>query len=194
MDSGGSTIAPRGAGAALLAIALMLSACASGSDEATNVVDDAAGGVSSLQDSLVGDDVEPAGRDLRAMIDEPDLSSLYSAMDLIGFGELAQEEAVTFFAPNDQAFSAMDADAMSELLADPEQLRGVLLDHLVAETLTTSDLGDVTEVTSLGGLTLVFETSGPVPTVNGIEIVRSDITLDNGVVHVIDGVLLDEAS
>ncbi len=56
-----------------------------------------------------------------------------------------------------------------------------------------SDLTDGATVTSNGGLELTFDLSGDQPTVNGIPIVRTDVSVDDrGVVHVIDGLLLDE--
>lgn len=140
------------------------------------------------------EDFANAGQLLQAEISETDLSTMYSAMDLVQFVEIHTDEPFTFFAPNDSAFSALDADDLAELLADPEALDQVLRNHYLEATVMASDLASTPSSVSTGGLELVFDTDRETPTVNGIDIVRTDLTLNNGVIHVIDGVLLDENS
>lgn len=161
--------------------------------------DDAADGLATATDpsGQAGDtreDIADAGQLLKAEINETDLSTMYSALDLVQFDEIHTDEPFTFFAPNDSAFSALDADELAELLADPEALDQVLSNHYLETTMMASDLASTSNSVSTGGLELVFDTDTEVPTVNGIEIVRTDLTLNNGVIHVIDGVLLDEKS
>ncbi len=178
--------------AALMSLTMLLAACGSDSTAATEVIDDAIGEVSeqvSEADDASSNDVSDAGQQLQAQINEADLSTIYTAMDLVGFDEINSDEPFTFFAPNDSAFSAMSPDEMADLLAEPEALRQVLSNHYLDATVMATDLASTPSATSLGGLDLVFDTSGEVPTVNGIEIVRTDITASNGVIHIIDGVL-----
>ncbi len=183
--------------AALLSLALLLAACGSDASDAAEAIDDAASEVSDQVENAdteaVADDISDAGQQLQDQIGEADLTTLYTAMDLVGFDEIRTADAFTFFAPNDSAFSALDADDMADLLADPGELRQVLSNHYLDSTVMAADLADTPSATSTGGLELVFDTSGETPTVNGIEIVRSDITVDNGVIHVIDGVLMSES-
>lgn len=131
------------------------------------------------------------GTDLEATLADSgaDLGTLFEAMDLSGF-DLADAESVTFFAPNDTAFTALDADALADYMAEPDRLADLLAGHVVDGVLTSEDLTEpmVTET----GTLLVFEQQDGVLTVNDIEIVRSDLEIANGVVHVIDGILLDE--
>ncbi len=179
----------------LCAVALVAAACGSDSSTLAADAENAASDVSAAAGDVDTSDLEAeamqAGSNLQAELDEADLTTLYSAMNLVGFDNLEREEPFTFFAPNDSAFAAIDADQLSALLADPATLATILQDHLVTEELMAGDLTDGT-LMSDGGLELVIDTSGPVPTVNGIEIVRTDLTVGNGVVHVIDGVLLRE--
>ncbi|MEZ5225924.1 MAG: fasciclin domain-containing protein [Acidimicrobiales bacterium] len=178
-----------------MTLALLLAACGSDASDISSAVDDASSEVSDqiegADTEALSDDVSNAGQQLQSQIQEADLSTLYTAMDLVGFDQISTAEAFTFFAPNDSAFSAMSADEMADLLADPDALRQVLEDHYLDTTVMAADLATTPSATSAGGLELVFDTSGDTPTVNGIEIVRSDITLENGVVHIIDGVLMD---
>ena len=180
--------------AVALTIGLTLAVAACGSD-AASLGDDAEGAASDVSEAVESSDVESAmqaGSDLQEQLGETDLSTLYSAMDLVGFDRLDTDEPFTFFAPNDSGFAALDADQLAALMADPASLGSILEDHLVTDTLMSGDLVDGT-IMSEGGLDLVIDTSGPVPTVNGIEIVKTDLTVNNGVVHVIDGALLRES-
>ena len=179
--------------ATLISLALLLAACGSDSNGATGAIDDAISDVSDQVAEADADamttEISDAGQQLQAQINEDDLSTIYTAMDLVGFDEINTDQPFTFFAPNDSAFSAMSPDAMGDLLADPEALRQVLSNHYLDSTVMAADLASTPSATSAGGLELVFDVSGEVPTVNGIEIIRTDITAQNGVIHIIDGVL-----
>lgn len=122
------------------------------------------------------------------IVDE--LSTLFDALDLSGFDGVSDAEAVTVFAANDLAFTALDADLLSEIMADPDRLADLLANHVVTDTLMLDDLGS--SATAVSGMTLTFDEVDGVPTVNGFEIVEADVPIDNGVVHVIDGVLVGD--
>lgn len=155
--------------------------------------------------SAIADDVTASSQDLsqadpetvRKLADQlaeragdEELSTIYSALDLVGFDEVAESGEFTFFAPDDSAFSELDADRLAAILADPSQLQALLENHVLDSTILAGDLEPGT-VTAVGGLPLDIAVDGGTPTVNGAEIVRSDIMVDGGVVHVIDGVLGD---
>ncbi len=173
---------PRRIARLALLVPLVVAACGS------EAVDDAVAQAEQTVESATGADVVTYGEAFAAEVDDPDLSSLTSAMDLAAFSDLDATDAFTFFAPNDPAFAALDPDDLADLLADPDALAGVLRAHLVDRTVMAADLPDST--TSVGGLQLEFDTTGDIPTVNGVSIVRTDVMVDGGVVHVIDGVLL----
>ncbi len=178
----------------LAVLALLAAACGSDGDALDVDTSDVSSEISDVLDGDTGVDEQAsqAGRELEAQLGQADLSTLYSAMDLIGFDRLDPEETFTFFAPNDSAFAAVDADRLASLVAGPTQLGAILEDHLISETVMAGELTDGT-ITSEGGLELLIDLTGPVPTVNGIEIVETDLTVGNGVVHVIDGVLLGDS-
>ena len=187
--------------AAAAAVSLGLLAGCGDSDDALDdaeataesVVDDGAASEEELTeeatDLVEGTSVD----DLRAAIDDDDIATLFEVLDVAGFDDIAEAESFTFFAPDDGAFAAIDADLLAELLADPDALREVLRDHLLDQTVLAADLPADGTVTTTGGLELSFDLSGDEATVNGIPIVRTDVTVDDrGVVHVIDGLLLEE--
>lgn len=177
----------RSAARLALLVPLVVVAAACG-DDATEAVDGAVAQAEQTVDSATGADAIAYGEAFAAEVDDPDLSSLTSAMDLAAFSDLEAADAFTFFAPNNRAFAALDPDDLADLLADPDALAAVLRGHLVDRTVMAADIPDST--TSVGGLQLDFDSSGDALTVNGITIVRTDVTVDGGVVHVIDGVLL----
>jgi len=94
--------------------------------------------------------------------------------------------AVTIFAPTDDAFT----EAMLEsLIEDPEGLAELLNSHVVEGRIESADLGSG-ELTSLAGGALTFDGSGS--TLNDISIVETDLPATNGVIHVLDSLLVPE--
>ena len=126
----------------------------------------------------------------------PDLSILVDAVIAADLVEtLAEGGPFTVFAPTNEAFlAALDQLGFDSLEDVPvDTLRGILLDHVVdgeqrARRLRFLDLFD-RNLDALGGLTLEFDRA-PLA-VNGIDVVIRDLRARNGVVHVIDEVLLD---
>jgi len=104
---------------------------------------------------------------------------------------LASEGPFTVFAPTDDAFGLIPEDVLETLLADPTgQLTQILLNHVVSGTALSTDLSDGMMVTTLqGGEVSVSITDGMVMIGNATVIV-ADINADNGVVHVIDAILI----
>jgi transforming growth factor-beta-induced protein len=116
--------------------------------------------------------------------------TLVAAAQAAGLEEaLRAPGPVTIFAPTDAAFAALPAGALEALLADPEALAGVLTYHVVPGRIFSSDLSEGLEATPLSGGTLTF-TLGGGARVNGAAIVAADVLTANGVIHVIDEVLL----
>ncbi|MDJ0769028.1 MAG: fasciclin domain-containing protein [Ilumatobacter sp.] len=98
-------------------------------------------------------------------------------------------DPVTLFAPTDDAFDALPADAIAQLQADPELLSLVLSHHTVAGLLTADDLVDGPLETQSGSA-VELSVGDELVTVDGMSVSESDIVAGNGVVHVIDGLLL----
>ncbi len=107
---------------------------------------------------------------------------------------LEDEYFFTVFAPVDNAFSALPAGTVPSLLANPTALTNVLLYHAVGQIVASSDLVDGQVVTMLQGddATITLPMGGAM--INNANIIAADLNAWNGVVHVIDAVLLPPAS
>ncbi len=95
----------------------------------------------------------------------------------------------TVFAPTDTAFAAVPADTLKALLADKEKLTKVLLYHVVPGTVMAKQLKAGDLKTAEGAALKLTDTAG-VFTVNDANIAAPDVVASNGVIHVIDKVLL----
>jgi len=101
----------------------------------------------------------------------------------------------TVFAPVNSAFAALGQEKLDVLL-DPANiglLQKILTYHVIAGDIRAADLTDGATVTTVEGSDLTIDLSGPTPKVNGASIVATDIVVANGVIHLIDGVLTENA-
>jgi uncharacterized surface protein with fasciclin (FAS1) repeats len=99
----------------------------------------------------------------------------------------------TVFAPTDAAFAALPAGTVESLIADPVALSNVLLYHVAPGAVAASDLVDGQEITMAQGQTTTISLNMGAM-INTANIVATDLNAWNGVVHVIDAVLLPPAS
>ena len=108
-------------------------------------------------------------------------------------GTLASEGPFTVFAPTDDAFSVVPADVLETLLADPTgQLTQILLNHVVSGTALSTDLADGMMITTLQGTEVLVSINDGVVMIGNAMVVSADIAADNGVVHVIDAILMPD--
>jgi uncharacterized surface protein with fasciclin (FAS1) repeats len=104
---------------------------------------------------------------------------------------LKGEGPFTVFAPTDEAFAALPEGTLDTLLADPEgDLTQILLYHVVPGKVMAADLSDGMEAETLQGMSVTFSISDDGAMVDGANIITTDIEVSNGVIHVIDAVLL----
>lgn len=94
----------------------------------------------------------------------------------------------TVFAPTDEAFAQIPKAQLDALLADKEKLTAVLTYHVVPGKVMAADVR-AGEVATVQGSTVTIKTDGGV-TVDGANVVATDVVADNGVIHVIDRVIL----
>jgi uncharacterized surface protein with fasciclin (FAS1) repeats len=95
----------------------------------------------------------------------------------------------TVFAPNDEAFAKLPAGTVEALLKDIPKLTSILTYHVVAGKVMAADAAKLTSAATVQGQMLTIEHAHGV-TINGAKVVAADIAADNGVIHVIDSVLL----
>lgn len=99
----------------------------------------------------------------------------------------------TVFAPTDEAFAKLPAGTLESLLANPEQLKQVLTYHVVAGKVMASDVVKLKEAKTVQGSAARIKVSGGNVMIDNAKVVKTDIVCDNGVIHVIDTVILPKA-
>jgi uncharacterized surface protein with fasciclin (FAS1) repeats len=172
------------------ASALVLGACGS-DDEAT---EDTAAEITedTMADETMADETMAEAGDIVAVASgNPDFSTLVAAIQAAGLVETLQGTGpFTVFAPTNAAFEALPAGLLEKLLL-PENvaaLTAILTYHVVAGQVMSTDVtaGDVATVE---GSTIAITTDGGVK-VNGANVVAVDVAASNGVIHVIDAVIV----
>ena len=95
----------------------------------------------------------------------------------------------TVFAPTDEAFAKIDKGDLDTLLADKETLTAVLIYHVVPGKVTAADVAKLDSAKTVQGESITIDTSDGVK-VDGAKVVKADIMASNGVIHVIDTVII----
>jgi uncharacterized surface protein with fasciclin (FAS1) repeats len=95
----------------------------------------------------------------------------------------------TVFAPNDAAFDRLPKGTVESLLADLPKLKKVLTYHVVAGDVTAADVRKLHDVKTVEGESLHIHANGGVK-INDSNVITADVKCDNGVIHIIDAVLL----
>ncbi len=124
--------------------------------------------------------------------------TLLAAAEAAGLAEaLATTENITVFAPTDEAFAALPAGTVEDLLKpeNKDQLAAILQLHVLGAKVMAADIAEgSTEVDTLNPnakLTVTKDANGvTVAASNSAKVVTADVAADNGVIHVIDAVLL----
>jgi uncharacterized surface protein with fasciclin (FAS1) repeats len=97
----------------------------------------------------------------------------------------------TVFAPTDEAFAQLPEGTLNSLLEnDIPKLKRILLYHVVFGDVRSDDLVQIDEARTVEGSVLAIESPEGKLQVNGANILKTDILADNGVIHVIDKVLM----
>ena len=126
------------------------------------------------------------------VVNSPVHETLEAAVIAAGLAEtLAGEGPFTLFAPTDDAFAALPEGTVASLLEDPEgALTDILLYHVASGTTLSTDLSDGMTVSTLNGESVIVTINDEGVFINDAQVIIADIPADNGVVHVIDVVLL----
>ncbi len=121
-------------------------------------------------------------------------STLVTALSAAGLGETLQGEGpFTVFAPTDEAFAALPEGTVEGLLEDVPALTDVLLYHVVPGKVMAADVVGLDSAETVQGTSLTVTAEGEQVMINGAQVVTADIEAANGVIHVIDAVLLPPA-
>ncbi len=111
----------------------------------------------------------------------------------VGAKTLKGDGPFTVFAPTDEAFAALPEGTVEELLKpeNRDQLTAILTYHVVPGKVMSGDLSNGMEAGTVQGSNVTIMTDGGV-TVEGANVVTADVEATNGVIHVIDAVILPE--
>ena len=126
--------------------------------------------------------------------DHKTLVAAVTAADLIE--TLSGEGPFTIFAPSDDAFAKLPMNTVKHLLKaeNKEELVSLLTNHVVAGNVMSGDLRDGQMVETLGGEKLQVSIEDGEVLINGSKVTAPDLAASNGVVHVLDSVIIPSSS
>jgi len=123
-------------------------------------------------------------------VDAGQFKTLAAALDKAGLvSTLKGKGPFTVFAPTDAAFAKVPKADLDALLADKAKLSAVLTYHVVPRTVMAKDVKSG-KVKTVQGSELTLAASGGGVMVDNAQVVKADIVADNGVIHVIDSVVI----
>jgi len=128
---------------------------------------------------------------VQTAISAGDFTTLVTALseaDLVS--ALEAEGPYTVFAPTDEAFKKLPKDVLNNLLNDKEALKNVLLYHVVSGDITSKQIVKLNEAMTLNGSDIKIKVDDGKVMVNDSQVVGADVLASNGIIHVIDTVLL----
>ena len=118
-------------------------------------------------------------------------TTLIAALEAAGLDEtLRGDGPFTVFAPTDEAFAKLPAGTVEGLLADVPALSNILLFHVVPGRVASSDVVKLSSARSASGSAFNIVMSDSGITVAGSSIVATDLEASNGIIHVVDNVML----
>jgi uncharacterized surface protein with fasciclin (FAS1) repeats len=170
---------------------------------ATDVM--ASNGVIHVIDSVILPPAAPAAKPAAATAAAKDIvgtaigagqfNTLVAAVQAAGLVEALQGKGpFTVFAPTDAAFAKLPAGTVEGLLKDPKALSSILLYHVLAGEVKAAAVKDGLTAKTLQGSPVTFKIVDGKPMIEGANIVATDVMASNGVIHVIDSVILPSAA
>lgn len=122
-------------------------------------------------------------------------TTLLAALDAAGLtATLEGEGPFTVFAPTDEAFNALPAGTVDALLQDPQALASILTYHVVSGRVEAAQVVTLQSAETLNGASVSISVDGSTVKVDDATVVQTDVQASNGVIHVIDAVILPPAS
>lgn len=123
-------------------------------------------------------------------IEAKSFSTLLTAVEQAGLVDaLKGDGPFTLFAPTDEAFAKIPEDKLQALLKNKERLTAVLTYHVVPANVSSSQAINLIKAKTLQGQLIKIDTSNGVR-VNNANVIKADIMASNGVIHVIDTVIM----
>jgi uncharacterized surface protein with fasciclin (FAS1) repeats len=140
--------------------------------------------------AFAGSYAKPASDIVDTAVAAGDFKTLAAALQAAGLVDtLKGPGPFTVFAPTDAAFAKLPPGTLDALLQDKAKLTRILTYHVVAGKVLAADVVKLSEAKTVEGGALRIDARGGVK-VNGANVVKTDIAASNGVIHVVDTVLL----
>ena len=133
---------------------------------------------------------------VQVAVENGNFNTLVTAVKAAGLAETLQGPGpFTVFAPTDAAFAKLPEGTVNALLADKEKLTAILTYHVISGKVVASDITKMNGANpvTVNGQKLDIAVRGGKVYVNGAQVITADVYASNGVIHVIDGVLLPKA-
>jgi uncharacterized surface protein with fasciclin (FAS1) repeats len=131
---------------------------------------------------------------VQAAASNPQFSTLVSLVKKAGLVKvLSGKGPFTVFAPTNAAFAKVPKATLTALGNDPAQLKAVLTYHVVPGKVTAAKVVKLTSATTAQGQPVAIAVKGKTVKINNAKVVKADIMASNGVIHVINSVLLPPA-
>ena len=119
------------------------------------------------------------------------LTKALKAADLVE--TLKGDGPFTVFAPTDEAFSKLPAGALDELLKDKKKLAAILTYHVVPGSVTSEQVVKLQDAKTVNGQSIKISAMHGNVMVDNAKVVKADIKASNGVIHVIDSVMMPKS-
>jgi uncharacterized surface protein with fasciclin (FAS1) repeats len=117
--------------------------------------------------------------------------TLVAAIEAAGLVEVLKGEGpFTVFAPTDAAFAALPEGTVEGLLNDPEALAAILTYHVVPGRVMAEDVAGITSAETVNGASLTITVENGSVSIDDANVSAVDVEASNGVIHVIDAVLI----
>jgi uncharacterized surface protein with fasciclin (FAS1) repeats len=144
----------------------------------------------------VGDEhshaAEASNNDIVAVaISAGSFNTLVAAVKAAGLAETLQSAGpFTVFAPTDEAFAKLPEGTIENLIANPDQLKKILLYHVVSGKVTAGDVVKLSDAATVEGSDVMIKVNGSGVMINNANVTQTDVMASNGIIHVIDTVLI----
>ncbi len=146
-----------------------------------------------MASTFAGDDKAKEKGIVEIAIESGKFKTLTKALSEAGLVEaLKGEGPYTVFAPTDDAFAKLPEGTLESLLKDKETLKNILLYHVVSGNVTSKKVVELDKAETLSGKSVNIKTNNGSVMINNSKVVKADIEASNGVIHIIDTVLIPE--
>ena len=135
----------------------------------------------------------PQGDIVDVAVEAGSFSTLVAAVQAAGLVDtLKSDGPFTVFAPTDEAFAKLPAGTVEALLQDKEKLTAILLYHVVPGRVSAADVVKLTSAATVNGQSVKIMVKDGKVWIDNAEVITADIEASNGIIHVIDTVILPQ--